>query len=661
MLDGECAYHYRGCFRDSVADQRWDDWYKHRFIPAYLSHTNESHLLPLVGNAHVTATCHNVLLNTAPWCWLQTGEMNAWLLDPRNGTMPEKRCHETEHPCVPRETLLRHAEDILRGASSSPRLSDGVRLTKEDAEAIQGIRWRRLPEGGTVAAGDLEPEGSAGVVYLRRVRTKYPVLVALRRDASGLNERTSRARAAAPLDPQGKNIGVHFCVFGAIRGLTETAEPIRKNYITSMRPQRIHIVTNDAGFHPEAKNDSIRDGGSAWVSPSARLAASVSAHLRVVKAWNVSTFLVLKSGATEVSNRCTHCRGAWMKEMCRMTLLSEIQQGYNVDVVFLFRPDAFPLRPITLTSAFRAYAPPQGTPLGRYAAQPEPWASTAEEPDRMVWRLSTTPGYSLVRDRGFIPASVAVKNDLEVTPHTIVFHTRVTFALDMNWIGDPVVFGHWNVVNVFLEHFSVTMGSSVDGWDERDAGEKHQARFYRRYFEPLWKLGVEAGAAPRMPDVRVFDFMFTLFRSNPWINHNLFKLPVEYAAYQEMTIFRGHPTKFWRAKCARYTFVPLVTNLTSHVSGRLLHHGMVGELTFEELPMAMCQRHATPPGLPSCFAQPERAAVKPEQARRMTAMCFPFCGYINALSLEGMCLYVGSMASPSRCMASYSETPMTRR
>ena len=111
-----------------------------------------------------------------------------------------------------------------------------------------------------------------------------------------------------------------------------------------------------------------------------------------------------------------------------------------------------------------------------------------------------------------------------------------------------------------------------------------------------------------------------------------------------MTSFRGHPTKFWRAKCARYK---------PYVSGRLLHHGMAGELTFEELLMAMCQRHATPPGRPSCFAQAERA-------RRMTAMCFPFCGYINALSREGMCLYVGSTASLSRCLASYSETPMTR-
>jgi hypothetical protein len=41
VLDGECAYHYRGCFRDSVADQRWDDWYKQRYIPPRTQHINK--------------------------------------------------------------------------------------------------------------------------------------------------------------------------------------------------------------------------------------------------------------------------------------------------------------------------------------------------------------------------------------------------------------------------------------------------------------------------------------------------------------------------------------------------------------------------------------------------------------------------------------------
>ncbi|CUE87462.1 membrane-associated protein, putative [Bodo saltans] len=612
-------------------------------------------------------------------------------------------------PHVPRRLLLKNAKKLFTEASNVGRLNS------VDAEAISDLHWipwptadgspspvdyRTIPNetdhnelnetifyppvtpspdaGDLLSAKDfpqesLERSPKHGSVYFQRVRMRYPIIFAARREDAAL-QTGKRPTRDTMIDEHDKIRGFHVCIFGALRNLSSTVRQIRRRYLDTMRPERIHIITNDVGvkdYSPEVAH---------IVNAQERLAAARAKlfinYMGITPF--AATMLAVPTGLTK-KNECLHCRGSFMKELARMSLLSDLQHNYPVEIVFVFRPDSFPLLPIHLIPFFpedqklhvqgslMGYHPHDRTP--HQAAKTASASGTEDavpDADVIQYRLVASDyPFTIVRDRGFVPTHFGYINDINITKYTVVFHTRVTLGLDFGWTGDPVLFGHWNVVNHWLQHFSTTMGSATDMWEERQPGEKHQYRFYSRFVQPLFKLGVEAGALTHALDMRIFDFMFSLYRTNPSINYNLFALPTNFAAYQEMTIIRNYPTKYQEGLCKHYRFVPASVNLTQSYgkTSLLTWNGAIGKVVHTALPMEACKRSPTPPGLPTCYPPFERVPLSSRNAFK--APCAPFCGHANLLAIEGICIFTGKTGKHPRTfgkpgMATYSESPISR-
>lgn len=762
---GECAYHYLGCVKDSVADQRWNIWFQKVFLPVFAEHSRR-HLRPGEGVSdddvrdkgyHITSTCHHVLLSTAPWCGLRTSEFNDWTMEIDTGIppgrthprpiLPEQRrklyvtMSQAAKEAVMPSTLvplspenasfaLTVGSEVLKSAWKAPHVSrkqllkNAKRLfteastvgslNKADAEAVADLKWIPWPTSdGTpspvdhrsipnetdhselnetifyppvtpspdaaqlLSAADfpsetLERSPKHGSVYFQRVRTRYPIIFAVRREEPTL-QTGKRPTRDTLYDEHEKIRGFHVCIFGALRNLSSTVRQIRRRYLDTMRPERLHIITNDVGVKDySADVGHIENASDRLAAARAKLFTSYMSITPFA-----ATMLAVPTGLTK-KNECLHCRGAFMKELARMSLLSDLQRGYPVEIVFVFRPDSFPLIPIHLIPFFPEdhQLHVQGSLLG-YAPQDRAAFKAAEDsgrtsptaaPDADVvqYRLVASDyPFTIVRDRGFVPTHFGYINDINITKYTVVFHTRVSLGLDFGWTGDPVLFGHWNVLNHWLQHFSTTMGSATDMWEERQPGEKHQYRFYSRFVQPLFKLGVESGALTHALDMRIFDFMFSLYRTNPSINYNLFALPMNFAAYQEMTIIRDYPTKYQEGYCKHYRFLATSVNLTQEYgrNAQLTWNGAIGKVMYSPLPMEACKRSPTPPGLPTCYPPFVRVPLSSRNAFK--APCAPFCGHTNLLAIEGICIYTGKTGKHPRTfgkpnLATYSESPSSR-
>lgn len=764
--DGECAYHYLGCVKDSVADERWNEWFRQVFLPVFAVHSRRN-LRPGEGVSdedvtgkgyHIISTCHHVLLSTAPWCGLRTSEFNDWTLQIENGlppgrnhprpilSEPRRKTYVTmsqaakepvlpstlqplspenasfaltigaevlksawQAPLVSRNQLLKNAKKIFTEASNVGKLNS------VDVEAIADLMWMPWPTSdGSPSTVDhstipnetdhneanetiffppataspdahqllspadfpeetLDRSPKHGSVFFQRVRARYPIIFAIRREDPSL-QTGKRPTRDTMMNEHEKIRGFHVCIFGALRNLSSTVRQIRRRYLDTMRPERIHIITNDVGV-----KDYSADVAH-LASASERLAAAraklFSNYMGITPF--AATMLAVPTGLTR-KNECLHCRGAFMKELARMSLLSDLQRNYPVEVVFVFRPDSFPLIPIHLIPFFpedrRLHV--QGSLMG-YATEDMPRSeagehasstgssSTVPDADVIQYRLVAADyPFTIVRDRGFVPTHFGYINDINITKATVVFHTRVSLGLDFGWTGDPILFGHWNVVNHWLQHFSTTMGSATDLWEERQPGEKHQYRFYSRFVQPLFKLGVEAGALTHSLDMRIFDFMFSLYRINPSINFNLFALPTNFAAYQEMTIIRDYPTKYTEGSCKHYRFLATTVNLTQEYgkNAQLTWNGAIGKVIYTPLPMEACKRSPTPPGLPTCYPPFVRVPLSSRNAFK--APCAPFCGHTNLLAIEGICIFTGKTGKHPRTfgkpnLATYSESPSSR-
>jgi hypothetical protein len=763
--DGECAYHYLGCVKDSLADQRWNEWFQSVFLPVFAAHSRQF-LRPGEGVSddevkdkgyHIISTCHHVLLTTAPWCGLRTSDFNDWTMNidtgfppGRNQQLPmltEQRrklyvsmSQAAKEPVLPSSLIplspenasfaLTVGAEVLKSAWKAPHVSRKLllknakklfteasnvgKLNAADTEAIADLHWipwptadgspspvdyRTIPNetdhnelnetiffppvtpspdaGDLLSATDfpqetLERSPKHGSVFFQRVRMRYPIIFAARREDAAL-QTGKRPTRDTLIDEHDKVRGFHVCIFGALRNLSSTVRQIRRRYLDTMRPERIHIITNDVGVRDYSADVShITNVSERLAAARAKLFTNYMSITPFA-----ATMLAVPTGLTK-KNECLHCRGSFMKELARMSLLSDLQRNYPVEVVFVFRPDAFPLIPIHLIPFFpedRALHV-QGSLMGYHPhdrAQHKAAANTSAsvsdavpDADVVQYRLVASDyPFTIVRDRGFVPTHFGYINDINITKYTVVFHTRVSLGLDFGWTGDPVLFGHWNVVNHWLQHFSTTMGSATDMWEERQPGEKHQYRFYSRFVQPLFKAGVEAGALTHALDMRIFDFMFSLYRTNPSINFNLFALPINFAAYQEMTIIRAYPTKYQEGFCKHYRFVPTSVNLTQSYgkTSQLTWNGAIGKVMYTTLPMEACKRSPTPPGLPTCYPPFERVPLSSRNAFK--APCAPFCGHSNLLAIEGICIYTGKTGKHPRTfgkpnMATYSESPISR-
>lgn len=612
-------------------------------------------------------------------------------------------------PLVSRRAMLQQVAKYFRSVSTCGRLNE------HDAQAIERLKWRAWPAAGGALpnfdpVNDLGPNSTGyvnednvtdaelaaaptlfhasdfpnetldespefGSVYLRRVRSRYPVILAVRRDDDRLRT-AKRPTRNLMYDYNHRVIGFHVCIVGALRNFSSTVRMIRRRYLDTLRPQRIHVVTSDHG-HKDYYKDLDESMTKAEKKAAAR-AALMNRYAALVPF--AATLLVVPNGMT-MKNECLNCRGAFMKELARMSLLSDLARSYVVELVFVFRPDLFPWMPLYLTPFFPesremsvlgshfGYMPRDRGSSHTYTAPadgPSDDPSVVQDADVLQYRLNASDyHYTLGRDRGFMPTHFGYINDINITKFSIVFHTRVSLGLDNAWIGDAMLLGHWTVVNHWLMHFSTTLGSATDLWEDLQSGEKHQARFADRYIMPMFKLAVEAGVSTHHVHIRNFDFMFSLYRTSQAINNNLFALHVSYAAFQEMTIVRDYPTKYQESLCKHYRFSPINVNLTQEYGKNtmLAFHGSIGRIVYSPMPMEACRRAPTPPALPTCYPPFVRVPLSSRNAFK--APCAPFCGHINLLAVEGICLFTGKTGKHPRTFgkpntATYSESPQTR-
>jgi hypothetical protein len=487
-----------------------------------------------------------------------------------------------------------------------------------------------------------------------------------------------------------------------------TLPTIKANFIDSMRPERIHVVTSDSGYvdflPPEVWVTAPGKKPVLNATEKQITAAKLEFFTSILSTFassnvRLASFMSVVDGLPLRLNGCKVCRGAFAKEMCRVAIASDIKlRNRAPGLVFLTRPDAIPRMPVNLTVVERDDRASRGSntsaqsgeaeehelvtghragvPLGHYDAyfdhvQREPPAtglSTVEGRRRRYYILSSYPRFSIVPDRGLAPAAMGHVNELYLTDRTVAVHTRVTFSVDLAWIADPVLLGHWTELQHWLMQFSIMTAAGPDKggptqWREVIAGERNQRAFFSGYIRPLFQLGGADDQGVRK-DVRVlvFDFMITLFRNVPAIDQNLFALPIAHAAYQEMTINRRHPTKFHRAGCMKYVFHQIYDGVGSTAErGGTLFWGAVGRLSFQPRPMWNCQAVGSAPGLPTCFPQFSLATVPATfKGKRVVLQCSPYCNTMSIVQPEGLCLFVGQKEHRSKHSASLSLSPMIR-
>jgi hypothetical protein len=161
-------------------------------------------------------------------------------------------------------------------------------------------------------------------------------------------------------------------------------------------------------------------------------------------------------------------------------------------------------------------------------------------------------------------------------------------------------------------------------------------------------------------DLRVFDFQFSLFRSDPIVNAELLSLAPNYVAYQETTIFRRFATKWDTGECMRYYFIPKQMNVSSfYFNPHLFFFGEIGRVKQHRMPMRLCLGVKTPPGIQTCFAQHQKVHYY-KKGRNIFNPCKPYCGVFPIVFREAMCAHVGNKGPRQRYIATFSITPMFR-
>ena len=600
------------------------------------------------------------------------------------------------------------ADGSENNASPSPQL-----LSDEDEKMVRDIVWSPFPQGGEQLLHTAD-EGASGTFYFRNVNTRYPVQLALYNLTSTQAAKSPSRSSTAPSAASRTVPGFHLCLYGPFRNISATLPVIKANFIDTMRPERIHIVTSDYGHEdhlpadafattydmpsrrgmkptPRRVNNATKEETAAARDAYFRYNLDVFARLGV----ELASFIAVVDGLPLRLNGCKVCRGAFAKEMCRVAIVSDVKRSQRpAGLVFVTRPDAVPRAPLNLEVHVDDGAAARGgrdagrvdragVPLGSYRRHIEDELKSSDgttsygnQSQSFNYRLYSTPTFSIVPDRGMAPAAMGVINDYNLSRTSVLVHTRVTFSLDLSWIADPVLLGHWSVLQHWLMQFSIMSSSPVTTpWREAIAGERNQFAFFSTYIRPLFLLAASEsrhhGAASAAQDhrrrevsVHVFDFMVTLFRNVPAIDKHLFDLPINYAAYQEMTINRKHPTKFFRAGCMKYTFHQQYDGVASYYdpkSSQTTFWGAIGRMTFRPRPMWQCQQLNSVPGLPTCFPQFDLATVPTTfKGKRIVLPCTPFCNVLSILHPEGLCLFVGQKEHRSKHYAALSLTPMTR-
>lgn len=181
-----------------------------------------------------------------------------------------------------------------------------------------------------------------------------------------------------------------MCLFGALRNLSATLPSIQTNFIATMRPERLHIVTNDNGYErflpqeeketqtsaPKGTREKIRRAPNVIAQAKADFFNHHFHLLLVQRKVKVARFMAVMDRLAEMLHGCRTCRGVFMKEMCRVSILSDVRappgatSWRSVELVFITRPDAIPRMPVFLTpyqdghrveSVRRA-----GIPIGQY-------------------------------------------------------------------------------------------------------------------------------------------------------------------------------------------------------------------------------------------------------------------------------------------------------
>ncbi len=264
------------------------------------------------------------------------------------------------------------------------------------------------------------------------------------------------------------------------------------------------------------------------------------------------------------------------------------------------------------------------------------------------WYLKAPIPYSMLIDHGWSPTTWGIVNDVVLSDRTVVFHARVSLPYDLSWIADPIIFGRLDVVAHFLTMFSTTERESRLGWfdvSHRMPGEVHMARFY---WHSVRQLNMTF-------DVKIFDFQFSLYRPDPKVNAQLLQLRWNYAAYQELTIFNKHPTKFMQATCNWYEFFGQEVNLSTVLPTGEVFDGEVGFLKLHRLPMHDCARAAVPPGVHSCYAQYAKAIMY-KKGKGIVRACTPYCGMMAVSQPRGLCLSMGRPPARSRNSKMYRAT-----
>ena len=637
--------------RHTFNHQSWSGWYEYLWRKLALGGKSPSTPTQPLGSLCDS----NILLRYAPWCGFDRDVMADALAGSNGARTPT------------RDELLRNAARIVEGASRH-----GKPLNSEDDAMIREIKWMDWRNATPLASGTgsatseigatfIEPhevsgDSPGGSVFLRRLGRRYPLVLAMRKEEHAKGVGSSRQ----PFDSDDDLIGFHACMFGSKRNLSQTIGGLMQMLLEPTRPQRLHVVSSTDGV-----DQLLPDFGG---DVSKARAHFLNEFLRIVSPI-ASTLLVSESNLPTKHHGCVICRGFFPRELCRASILKDIAMGVPTDLVMIFRPDMHMWNPVQLNPyiAGGEVEVEPGTPSKEQAS------AALHNPHETIskWRLKTKPLWSLVVDKGFLPTTFGVINDINLTMHTIVVHCRVTLPLDLHWIGDPVIVGHWEVMNHWLEMFSIMTSTGDEQrfkWIDSDAGEIHHAKFYRQYMRPMFDLATEAGVAKPI-DLRMFDFQFSLFRSDPLVHAQIMDLSMgngkgkgpQYVTYQETTIFTKFATKWDYGECMRYNFVPKQFNVTSFYTTTpiLYFSGEIGRVKMHRIPINFCSAVRTPPGIQTCFAQYQRI-VYYKKGRNIHNPCKPYCGVFPILYKEGLCVHVGNKGPKQRYLATLSKTPMVR-
>ncbi len=621
----------------SFADPRWNDWFRNVFWPAVFSTEALASVASNPSRPGIHYTCGNVLLENAPWCGMFSHEFSSFLYQPTEVAKPLLREYEDVHAAggkmvrrvIPSEVLggelPTRPELVRRVKEYFSTTSRRGQLNERDKKAIEGIRWRAMgrrrgdddPVPISLDAVELANDRAAGEVFLWRTRQKYPILLALRKSDRPADSQANRFKGT--FDAERRLHGLHACFFGEMRNLSETIGSLEHDVMRQFRPMRTHFVTNDNVSQTSFVWKPTTEPVPLTMSPEER---SNLGFLRKIILENYTaqifhladTFLVTAGALHRVPTNCHHCRGALTKEMCRMSILSDLDRGYPVEFVLIFRPDAIIRLPFRLfvTVGQREVNLNVTEEVQKVLEDPE---NNAQPPSSM--RLFA-PEYrfSIVTDGGVTPAAMGLVSDVSFDPQTI----------------------------------------------DKYSGEWNQRTFFRDYLRPLFRLGFQG----RAPDVagpiqlRPFDFMISLFRPHPLKNKVIFSTNVKYAPYQEQTYFKKFALRWQYAECMYYSYAARQTNVTViFPKERFFFRGSVGKIKMTKVPMQMCSLAAVPPSIQNCFVQYQRMFYY-KKGSAVNNPCKPYCNVFPIFMPEGLCLSIGTPSARNKNHATFSETPMWR-